>query len=122
MPDKNKLKALDDAMFQVKKTCYRCAFFDKGARGWGSCRKITYEHNKHTETETPRSASVPIDGWCPQHQTWLEAKALLGAHAQFTEKTGFPDPCDCGQHGITVLMGAVLCFDCADTLMKDHGS
>lgn len=116
MPDENKLKSLDDAMFQVKRTCYRCAHFDEGGRGWGTCRKITYEHKKHSGDE--RQASVPIDGWCPDHETWSEARALLGAHQQFIEKTGFPDPCECGQHGITVIMGVVFCIDCADRLRK----
>ena len=83
MPDKNKLQSLSEAGFQVKRTCYRCAFFDEGGRGWGTCREITYEHQKHTATEKPRQASVPIDGWCPQHETRSEARALLGAHIQF---------------------------------------
>jgi hypothetical protein len=86
MPDENKLQALEDAHFQVKRTCNRCAFFDEGGLGWGTCRKITYEHKKHTKSEKPRQASVPIDGWCPQHETWLEAEALLGGHRKFVEE------------------------------------
>jgi len=84
MPDENKLRALKEADFQVRRVCYRCAFFDEGARGWGTCRKITYEHRKHTGA--PRQASVPVDGWCPQQETWLEAEALLGEHRRFNEK------------------------------------
>lgn len=85
MPDENKLQSLTDAGFQVRSTCYRCAFFDEGARGWGTCRKITYEHKKHSASERPRQASVPVDGWCPLHETWLEVEALLGEHRRFRE-------------------------------------
>jgi len=110
MPDENKLSALEEAGFQVKRTCYRCGFFDAGARGWGTCRKITYEHKKHTGK--PRQASVPVDGWCPHHETWTEAKALLGAHRRFIEHTGFPDPCECGQAALVRVSKQNVCADC----------
>jgi len=85
MPDENKLQALADAQFQVKKTCFRCDHFLEGAGGWGACLQITYEHKKHTPTAAPRPASVPLDGWCPQHDPTPEALAHLSAHIRFLE-------------------------------------
>lgn len=83
MPDLNKLEALDSAGFMIRPTCLRCEHFDEGANAWGTCRKITYEHLKHTSDDKPRQASVPVDGWCPQYSERYEAVALLGAHRAF---------------------------------------
>jgi len=125
MPDKNKLEALTEAGFQVKKTCLRCASFDQGGSFWGTCRKIRYQHLKHTaphdEPKRGFKASVPVDGWCPQHETWLEAKALLGAHSEFMEKGGFPDPCPCGKKALDLLRGEALCFDCFEKALEKRG-
>ncbi len=116
MPDENKLQALEDAGFQVKRTCLRCAHFDAGRANWGTCRKISYEHKKHTGE--PRQASVPADGWCPQHETWLEAKALLKGHAKFMEKTGFTEPCECGRPALIRHLKQNVCEDCYMAMPK----
>ena len=110
MPDENKLQSLEDAGFQVKRTCYRCAHFDEGARGWGTCRKIIYEHKKHTGA--PRQASVPVDGWCSQNEVRTEAQALLKGHSKFMEKTGFIEPCECGQSALVRHLKQNVCADC----------
>ena len=83
MPDPNKFKALANAGFRVRATCYRCESFDRGAGGWGTCRSITYSHQKHTGTR--RQASVPADGWCPKYKMEARSGALLGAHSRFVE-------------------------------------
>ena len=71
MPDPNKFQALTDAHYKVKRTCLRCVHFVKGHGMWGTCRQITYEHAKHTPTETPRQVSVTVDGWCPHHAIFV---------------------------------------------------
>ena len=116
MPDENKLQALEDAGFQVKRTCYRCAHFDGGGRGWGTCRKITYDHKKHTGES--RQASVPVDGWCPENAPWLEAEALLKVHRKFVEKTGFTSPCECGRPALIRHMKQNVCEDCYEVMPK----
>lgn len=121
MPDENKLQALSDAGFQVKRTCYRCAFYDGGAGSWGTCRKITYKHKKHTATEKPRQVSVPIDGWCPMHETWLEVEALLRGYRPFVEQGGFPDPCKCGKKATVFHKAEALCFECFDRALDKRG-
>lgn len=89
MPDKNKFEALAEAGFQVKLTCLRCAHFVEGANGWGTCWKIRYQHLKHTSPyDDPKGfrASVPVDGWCPQHEVHYGKQVLLGAHQEFVEE------------------------------------
>ena len=113
MPDENKLQALDDAHFKVKRTCLRCAHFSQGAGLWGTCRLISYEHTKHTTVDNPRQASVPVDGWCPRHETWLEAESLLQGHRRFVEASGF-EKCYCGSASVAVVDGRGYCLECAD--------
>lgn len=93
MPDENKLRALDSSGFVVKRTCLRCVHFQAYkplSREWGTCQKINYEHLKHTATETPRFASVPIDGSCPNHEFGDEQRRSLGGHQRFIELKGDP--------------------------------
>ncbi len=85
MPDENKLQALSDAGFVVKRTCLRCSHFEAGRGMWGTCRLNVYEHGKHTSTDTPRQASVPFDGCCSKHTMAPAMEALLRGHHRFLE-------------------------------------
>lgn len=81
MPDPSKFRALKSADFSIPPTCARCGFFVKGANGWGTCRVIPYQHEKHTGDT--RFASVPADGTCPGFTRCESEIAKLGAHVEF---------------------------------------
>jgi len=84
MPDKNKMKALEDAGFKIQPTCRICSHFSDKGWFWGTCREITYIHTKHTGD--PREASVPRIGHCPKFYLDEKRAASLNAHLSFLQK------------------------------------
>lgn len=83
MPDENKIQALTNAGFVVRRTCLRCVHFKKTIGYWGTCNITPYGHLKHSGP--PRCASVPSDGSCPRHELDNSAETFLGAHIRFIE-------------------------------------
>lgn len=59
--DTNKLAALRDVKFKLKKTCMFCIEFNKGEGLWGTCKIHTYYHLKHRDV---RELSVHALGYC----------------------------------------------------------
>jgi hypothetical protein len=63
MPDPNKLAALAAAGYVIHDTCGSCVHADfRGPTPWGSCKKIRYQHGKHTGDL--RQASIHRSGSC----------------------------------------------------------
>ncbi len=52
MPDKNKLKVLEEHYVQQVKTCGTCVnSIFVGSSPWGICSLATYQHGKHTDVK-----------------------------------------------------------------------
>jgi len=50
--DENKLKVLREIRYRITPHCGICQHADLSADGWGYCNAHTYEHLKHSETES----------------------------------------------------------------------
>lgn len=93
MPDPDKFAALRAAGVHVVPTCGSCVHFDGPtspagfpvAAGWGTCRRIAYQHGKHTDR---REAGVPADALCPEHAWSPGAVARLGPYAALRGTNG----------------------------------
>lgn len=91
MPDPLKLAALAEAGYAVLPTCGSCAYFEwypptggrvspqRATPAWGSCRRLTPVHAKHTDGAR---ISTRSDGTCPAHAITAQAAADL-------ERSGF---------------------------------
>jgi len=87
MPDPNKLEVLREARFRVLPTCRTCISFLPGScSNWGTCRRLTYDHGKHTGED--RHPSVPPNGWCMGYATTDSHLSWLGAHNEFFDAEG----------------------------------
>jgi hypothetical protein len=66
MMDQNKRKQLQVLQYKILPTCGRCVHGDFKDYQWGTCRKHTYQHQKHTEAT--RQLSIHASGYCsPEH-------------------------------------------------------
>lgn len=78
MPDKAKLKVLEDHGVRLVKTCGTCkhSTFPHG-RPWGECDLATYQHEKHVGVR-PMPAHLAFT--CPRHEE-ESYKLELGEYA-----------------------------------------
>lgn len=85
MPDSAKFAALRAAKVRVLPTCGSCVWWDRQQKSaaslpaWGWCKRVSYEHGKHTGR---RMAGTPLDGSCPQHEWTQRALRRLESYAK----------------------------------------
>lgn len=78
--DANKFKVLQDANYTIAPTCEVCIHSEIRPDGWGRCKRLPYEHGKHTASD--RLASIHRSGRC-DHGVLSAGRAvdLVGAIA-----------------------------------------
>lgn len=80
--DVNKLQQLKSNNYTIFKTCGFCKHGQFPNDSWGTCAKLMYEHQKHSDTK--RHLSIYIGGRCAEHFELDETKTLLlGAFKEF---------------------------------------
>lgn len=60
--DKNKLKVLRELPYTIHLCCGICKYGQFPQNNWGTCSKLTYEHEKHTNSV--RQLSIFKYGTC----------------------------------------------------------
>lgn len=84
MPDKNKLKVLQDINYKILRTCANCKHAELTEYNeWGTCKVHKYQHGKHTGDD--RGVSIHKSGTCKSHDYELMVTFRYGAHDQFKE-------------------------------------
>jgi len=80
MPDRTKLKVLEEHGVRIAKTCGTCKH-SKISRGsfWGECALATYQHEKH---EGKRQMPAHLSFWCPSFQYGDQQLMDLGEYTQ----------------------------------------
>lgn len=90
MPDKAKLKVLQDNGVRIAKTCGTCKH-SKIPRGsfWGSCELAEYQHEKH---DGMRPMPAHLAFWCPKHSYGDKQLMELGEYTQIIPWVAPPFP------------------------------
>lgn len=83
--DENKKQKLRDIEYSIFSCCGSCkqGEFLIGMP-WGTCKKFTYDHLKHTGEE--RNLSIHRSGVCLHFEESEVEKELLGAFAEFCDE------------------------------------
>jgi len=79
--DANKLRVLED-MYTVYPTCGLCEHADIAPNSdWGTCRKQSYRHQKHSNSR--RQLSISRYGGCDNFSADPSSEQELGGFAKF---------------------------------------
>ena len=85
--DENKLEKLKQEKFKIKRCCAFCLHRNFGgihANQWGTCKKHSYEHKKHSDKK--RELSITRFGYCEGFELdETEAGHILGLFLEFLE-------------------------------------
>jgi hypothetical protein len=84
--DKNKLKVLQSVNYKIQNCCSFCTHsrINEMRSIWGTCKKHTYKHLKHTGEE--REMSINAYGTCENFERADGLDSLLGSFTQFERK------------------------------------